>query len=150
MGENSLSSVEEVVSIDDCAAGSSYSTIPFSKKAIHQRDADENLFLRFLELDPIPDSTTASVVGGTTTITNTTANSSGPAAAALLAEQRKKAYVRPTNGRTPFTITKKLVRENDNRGYGFSIGEFPNVCVNRSCFYLYFSIAIKFGHIHQG
>ncbi|KAJ6636640.1 hypothetical protein Bhyg_15231, partial [Pseudolycoriella hygida] len=29
MGENSLSSVEEVISIDDCAAGSSYSTIPF-------------------------------------------------------------------------------------------------------------------------
>lgn len=122
MGENSLSSVEEVVSIDDCAAGSSYSTIPFSKKAIHQRDADENLFLRFLELDPIPDSTTASAVGNTTTtVTNTIANSGAAGAAALLAEQRKKAYVRPSNGRTPFTITKKLVRENDNRGYGFSI-----------------------------
>lgn len=118
MGENSLSSVEEVISIDDCAAGSSYSTIPFSKKAIHQRDADENLFLRFLELDPIPDST-SSASGTTTTLTNTIANSGGiGAAAALLA---KKAYVRPTNGRTPFTITKKLIRENDNRGYGFSI-----------------------------
>lgn len=125
MGENSLSrgSLEEVTSIDDCAAGSSYSTIPFSKKAIHQRDADENLFLRFLELDPIPDSTTASSASGTTTtITNTIANSSGPSAAALLAEQqRKKSCVRPSNGRTPFTITKKLIRENDNRGYGFSI-----------------------------
>lgn len=124
MGENSLSSVEEVISIDDGAAGSSYSTIPFSRKAIHQRDADENLFLRFLELDPIPDSTTASVVGATTTtITNTIANSSGTSAAALLADQRKKSYVRPSNGRTPFTITKKLVRENDNRGFGFSIGK---------------------------
>ncbi len=124
MGENSLSSVEEVISIDDCAAGSSYSTIPFSKKAIHQRDADENLFLRFLELDPLPDSTTASTTSGTTTtITNTIANSGSGSvtAAALLAEQRKKAYVRPSNGRTPFTITKKLVRDNDNRGYGFSI-----------------------------
>lgn len=121
MGENSLSSVEEVISIDDCAGGSSYSTIPFSKKAIHQRDADENLFLRFLELDPLPDSTTASATSGTTTtITNTIANSSG-AAAALLAEQRKKGYVRPSNGRTPFTITKKLVRGTDNRGFGFSI-----------------------------
>ncbi|XP_037038214.1 uncharacterized protein LOC119075772 isoform X1 [Bradysia coprophila] len=127
MGENSLSSVEEVISIDDCAAGSSYSTIPFSKKAIHQRDADENLFLRFLELDPIPDPATSTggtattATATTTTFTNTIANSGVGAAAALLAEQRKKAYVRPSNGRTPFTITKKLVRENDNRGYGFSI-----------------------------
>lgn len=118
MGENSLSSVEEVISVDECATGASYSTIPFSKKAIHQRDADENLFLRFLELDPLPSTTATSST--TTTITNTFTGNSNTAAA-LMSEQRKKACIRQSNGRTPFTVTKKLVRDNDNRGYGFSI-----------------------------
>lgn len=122
MGENSQSSIEEVISIDEGAIGadqsSSYSTIPLSRKAIHQRDADENLFLRFLELDPPPG--TVPGPGGTTI----------PAGAGLTApvtpktdEQRKqnKSTYRPLNGgRTPFTITKKLIRINE-RSYGFSI-----------------------------
>lgn len=56
-----------------------------SKKALHQRDADENLYLRFLELD-------------------------------LLAEQSSHKQ----NGRTSFTMTKKLIRTNE-KGFGFSI-----------------------------
>lgn len=63
--------------------------VAFSKKAQNQCDADENLFLRFLELDPPP-----------------------PANA-----DTQKAY---TKGRTPFTITKKLVK-NPECSYGFSI-----------------------------
>lgn len=112
MCENSQSSVEEIISIDDGAIGavsdqnSTYATIPFSKKAIHQRDADENLFLRFLELDPDPDEVTA-------TIPPIVDPKSTP-------DQRRKSTYRPISGRTPFTITKKLIRTNDS-GYGFSI-----------------------------
>lgn len=61
--------------------------IPLSKKGIFQRDADEHLFLRFLELD-------------------TNADDDGD----LLAGK----------GRTKFTITKHLVKT-DDQGYGFSI-----------------------------
>lgn len=61
--------------------------IPLSKKGIFQRDADEHLFLRFLELDK---------------------NLCEPNE--LLTEK----------GRTKFTITKKLVKTED-QGYGFSI-----------------------------
>lgn len=112
MCENSQSSVEEVISIDEGAIGagpehnSSHSTIPFSKKAIHQRDADENLFLRFLELDPPIDVTATPpppIVDPKST-----------------PDQRRKSTCRPISGRTPFTITKRLVRTNDS-GYGFSI-----------------------------
>lgn len=108
MGENSQSSVEEVISIDDGAAGpmdqnSSYSTIPFSKKAIHQRDADENLFLRFLELDPPIEPVAGGSIGSHSN------------------DQRRKSTFRPSPlGRTPFTITKRLTRTNES-GYGFSI-----------------------------
>lgn len=61
--------------------------VAFSKKAQNQCDADENLFLRFLELDP--------------PVTNDTQKAN-------------------TKGRTPFTISKKLVK-NPESSYGFSI-----------------------------
>lgn len=61
--------------------------VAFSKKAQNQCDADENLFLRFLELDP--------------PVTNDTQKPC-------------------TKGRTPFTITKKLVKSPES-SYGFSI-----------------------------
>ncbi|KAL7017953.1 hypothetical protein ACKWTF_010576 [Chironomus riparius] len=61
--------------------------VAFSKKAQNQCDADENLFLRFLELDPPVPTDTPKVF---------------------------------TKGRTPFTITKKLVK-NPECSYGFSI-----------------------------
>lgn len=106
MCEYSQSS-EEIQSLDDgglggggsssIGVGSSASTgdqISLSKKALHQRDADENLFLRFLELDPPTD---------------------GP-------QRRQSASLsyKNSNGRTPFTISKKLTRSTD-RGYGLSI-----------------------------
>lgn len=65
--------------------------IAFSKKAQHQCDADENLFLRFLELEPPPTDT-----------------------------QSRQSSLGKGNGRTPFTITKKLVKSPEN-GFGFSI-----------------------------
>lgn len=66
--------------------------IAFSKKAQHQCDADENLFLRFLELDPpIVESKTGT-----------------PPAVTV------------SKGRTPFTITKKLIKSPES-SYGFSI-----------------------------
>ena len=132
MCENSQSSVEEVISIDDAAIGadqsSTYSTIPLSKKAIHQRDADENLFLRFLELDPPPESKTgngtsitgAGGSGGSGGGGGTSASSSAFPITPKTDEQRRKSTYRPTSGRTPFTITKRLVRSAD-KGYGFSI-----------------------------
>uniref|UniRef100_A0A1B0CNY3 Uncharacterized protein n=2 Tax=Lutzomyia longipalpis TaxID=7200 RepID=A0A1B0CNY3_LUTLO len=95
MGENSQSSVDEVISLEDVGGDhGSHSTIAFSKKALHQRDADENLFLRFLELDPPGDGTVAN---------------------------RRQSTTKPSNGRTPFTITKKLTRTGESRGFGFSI-----------------------------
>lgn len=63
-------------------------SVKLSKKALYQRDADENLYLRLLELD----STT---------------------------EQNAISYQKE-NGRTPFTMTKKLSRT-DEKGFGFSI-----------------------------
>lgn len=62
-------------------------TIPLSKKGIFQRDADEHLFLRFLELDQNASSDD---------------------------DPFKE------KGRTKFTITKNLVKS-DDQGYGFSI-----------------------------
>lgn len=61
--------------------------IPLSKKGIFQRDADEHLFLRFLELDM------------------------------NVCEDGDRLKEK---GRTKFTITKKLVKT-DDQGYGFSI-----------------------------
>lgn len=66
--------------------------IAFSKKAQHQCDADENLFLRFLELEPpVTDN-----------------------------QSSQQSSLGKGNGRTPFTITKKLVKSPEN-GFGFSI-----------------------------
>ncbi|XP_059619688.1 uncharacterized protein LOC132263760 isoform X3 [Phlebotomus argentipes] len=95
MGENSQSSVDEVISLEELGGEhASHTTIAFSKKALHQRDADENLFLRFLELDPPQDATGAN---------------------------RRQSTTKSSNGRTPFTITKKLSRTGESRGFGFSI-----------------------------
>lgn len=94
---NSVSSVDEIVRADDCATGDkkqnyiNNNDIAFSKKAQHQCDADENLFLRFLELEP-PATDTAS----------------------------RQSSLGKGNGRTPFTITKKLIKSPEN-GFGFSI-----------------------------
>lgn len=94
---NSNSSVDEIVKANDCATGdkqqnnNNNNDIAFSKKAQHQCDADENLFLRFLELDPPPTDT-----------------------------QSRQSSMGKGNGRTPFTITKKLIKSPEN-GFGFSI-----------------------------
>ncbi|XP_050092653.1 uncharacterized protein LOC126575807 [Anopheles aquasalis] len=128
MCEISQSSVDEIVSMEDVSSSAiaaapsgtsatgtvtigstaccADSSIELSKKAIEQRDADENLFLRFLELDPSPDGVQSSGSLPISTTPRRTSICSG----------------KPTNcaGRTPFTITKRLVRSGD-RGYGFSI-----------------------------
>ncbi|XP_037900466.1 serine-rich adhesin for platelets-like isoform X2 [Glossina fuscipes] len=97
---------DDVISIDSMAqplaVGEHQAPMVLSKKALHQRDADENLFLRFLELDP-PNSTEA-----------TTAGQATPAAS-----DRRSSGSKPV-GRTPFTMTKKLTRTAE-RGFGFSI-----------------------------
>lgn len=98
MNDYSQSS-EEITSLDDggLGGGSTTSTggdISLSKKALHQRDADENLFLRFLELDP-------------------------PVEGSQRRQSASLSY-KNTNGRTPFTISKKLTRSGD-KGFGLSI-----------------------------
>lgn len=85
------SDTEEVLKVNnsDCATGEN---VAFSKKAQHQADADENLFLRFLELDPpVTDN-----------------------------QSRQSSLNSKNNGRTPFTITKKLTKSPEH-GFGFSI-----------------------------
>lgn len=119
MCENSQSSVDEIINNDDNTIGAMPT---LSKKAIHQRDADENLFLRFLELDPPIEP----VVAPPTT----------PQSGELRRKSTLKSKEHPNtqkeqphpvasqsqnqNGRTPFTITKKLTRTAD-KGFGFSI-----------------------------
>lgn len=93
---NSNPSVDEIVKANDCATGDKLNRInnndiAFSKKAQHQCDADENLFLRFLELEPPATDT-----------------------------QSRQSSLGKGIGRTPFTITKKLVKNPEN-GFGFSI-----------------------------
>jgi hypothetical protein len=78
-------------SSSDKAINNNNNDIAFSKKAQNQVDADENLFLRFLELDP--------------PVLPTDKEAQGRANA---------------KGRTPFTITKKLIK-NPEHSYGFSI-----------------------------
>lgn len=135
---DSASSIEEVLSLDESAAigidaHSTCASVPLSKKALHQRDADENLFLRFLELDPPldaslpgPGSTAAAAGGGTaggvapTAVQSTSTAATAATIAALSLDTRRKSTYRPISGRTPFTMTKRLVRSSD-RGYGFSI-----------------------------
>lgn len=80
---------EIVKSTDSNGANNNNNDIAFSKKAQHQCDADENLFLRFLELDPpVTDP-----------------------------QQKPPTY---TKGRTPFTITKKLMKLQES-SFGFSV-----------------------------
>ncbi|XP_056640815.1 uncharacterized protein LOC130447811 [Diorhabda sublineata] len=90
----SHSSVDELVCLEDFEGELKRST---SKTVLNeqQKYADENLFLRYLELDPTegPDASSA-------------------------ATQRKATGNR--NGRTPFTCTKKLVRP-PKSGFGFSV-----------------------------
>lgn len=99
MYDFSVESCDDITSLDDGGlrnvGNGSVDQIALSKKALHQRDADENLFLRFLELDP-PTETTP--------------------------QRRQSASLnyKSSNGRTPFTISKRLVRSNE-KGYGMSI-----------------------------
>lgn len=110
MCENSQSSVDEIVSVEDASATTTAALatapepISLSKKALHQRDADENLFLRFLELDPPLE---------TSSTTGTPAISATPRRSSISSNK-------PNSGRTPFTITKRLTRVAD-KGFGFSI-----------------------------
>lgn len=90
-----------------------------SKKAIHQRDADENLFLRFLELDPPNESTpppSEAPLSGELRRKSTLKSKERP----ILKEHPVASTSHNQNGRTPFTITKKLTRTAD-KGFGFSI-----------------------------
>lgn len=116
-----MTSANEILALNDNATGDKYinnnsinyttggtnSDIAFSKKAIHQCDADENLFLRFLELDPL----FVEITTGTDTQSNNSAS-----------KKLQQQLLLPANksGRTPFTITKKLLKSQDN-GFGFSI-----------------------------
>lgn len=90
----SQSSVDELMSLEDLENDLKKSTCR-STLSEQQKYADENLFLRYLELDPTegPDATSA-------------------------ATQRKATGNR--NGRTPFTCTKKLIRP-PKSGFGFSV-----------------------------
>ncbi|RZB39848.1 uncharacterized protein BDFB_004581, partial [Asbolus verrucosus] len=90
----SQSSVEEIMSLDELDNDLKRAT----SKAIlseQQKYADENLFLRYLELDPME----------------------GPEA--IPAAMQRKATGNK-NGRTPFTHTKKLIRA-PKSGFGFSV-----------------------------
>ncbi|XP_051860720.1 pneumococcal serine-rich repeat protein isoform X2 [Drosophila albomicans] len=119
-----------------------------SKKALHQRDADENLFLRFLELDPPADgnanstttaagnSTAGASAGGTgggggggtggggSGGGNANANANASNANHMNGGSTRRcstmATGRQPTGRTPFTMTKRLTRT-EERGFGFSI-----------------------------
>ena len=85
-----LNAIDEAVKKYCDEPTSDKENMAFSKKAQHQCDADENLFLRFLELDPPSDT------------------------------QSKQSSKSNFTGRTPFTITKKLVKSPEY-GFGFSI-----------------------------
>lgn len=116
MCENSQSSVDEALNNDD---GLGSGPLTLSKKAIHQRDADENLFLRFLELDPPADSTPApppTPQTGELRRKSTLKSKEHPASK----EHPVASQSHNQNGRTPFTITKRLNRTAD-KGFGFSI-----------------------------
>ncbi|XP_031634801.1 uncharacterized protein LOC116348077 isoform X3 [Contarinia nasturtii] len=118
MGENSQSSVDEAINNDD---GLGTTPLTLSKKAIHQRDADENLFLRFLELDPPIESATPqpppTPQTGELRRKSTLKSKEHPA---VSKEHPAAVQSHNQNGRTPFTITKKLTRTAE-KGFGFSI-----------------------------
>lgn len=89
------SDTEEVAKVNNSSSNegaTGENNVAFSKIAQHQADADENLFLRFLELDPpVTDN-----------------------------QSRQSSQTSKNNGRTPFTITKKLTKSPEH-GFGFSI-----------------------------
>ncbi|XP_033150469.1 uncharacterized protein LOC108604960 [Drosophila busckii] len=121
-----------------------------SKKALHQRDADENLFLRFLELDPPADGNANSTATSTATSTTATVTTASIATMAMANASNANhmngsssssgggggggrrcstlaaalggggGSGRQASGRTPFTMTKRLTRT-EERGFGFSI-----------------------------
>lgn len=116
MCENSHSSVDEAINNEDVLG---VTPLTLSKKAIHQRDADENLFLRFLELDPPTESIPApppTPQTGELRRKSTLKSKEHPASK----EHPVASQSHNQNGRTPFTITKKLTRSVD-KGFGFSI-----------------------------
>ncbi|KAH8250483.1 hypothetical protein KR038_003447 [Drosophila bunnanda] len=139
---------DEVISISIDSMGREDPLMPqqpqqpmrLSKKALHQRDADENLFLRFLELDPPADgnaNSTAHATSGAGAGTGASA-SAGQSSAAKANESNanhlngsggRRQSTMPggggsgshrQTGRTPFTMTKRLTRT-EERGFGFSI-----------------------------
>lgn len=117
MCENSQLSVDEIINNDDVTGGT---PLTLSKKAIHQRDADENLFLRFLELDPPVETTPApppTPQTGELRRKSTLKSKDRPSAPEQPATSQSS---NNQNGRTPFTITKKLTRTAE-KGFGFSI-----------------------------
>lgn len=120
MCENSQSSVDDVINYDDAVGGT---PLTLSKKAIHQRDADENLFLRFLELDPpepMPAPSTPQTGELRRKSTLKTKEHPGSKEPSGSKEHPVATQSHNQNGRTPFTITKKLTRTAE-KGFGFSI-----------------------------
>ncbi|XP_017064198.1 uncharacterized protein LOC108103296 isoform X1 [Drosophila eugracilis] len=134
---------DEVISISIDSMGKEDSLLPqqpqqpmkLSKKALHQRDADENLFLRFLELDPPADGNANNTTQAQTTGSQTSASKANESNANHLnngtSSGRRQSTMPPIavggggaarqhQGRTPFTITKRLTRT-EERGFGFSI-----------------------------
>lgn len=95
MGESSQSSAEEVLSLDDYDTEIVKKASSKTSLNLQQKDADENLFLRYLELDPME----------------------GPEA--IPAALQRKA-IGNKGGRTPFTTTKKLFRT-VKCSFGFSV-----------------------------
>ncbi|XP_037724458.1 uncharacterized protein LOC119556364 isoform X2 [Drosophila subpulchrella] len=146
---------DEVISISIDSMGKEDLLLPqqpqqpmkLSKKALHQRDADENLFLRFLELDPPADgnanSTTQAQTTGQSSVQSTSSKANESNANHLnngTSGGGRRQSTMPNNGgaggaggagggggaprqqpgRTPFTMTKRLTRT-EERGFGFSI-----------------------------
>ncbi|KAH8419892.1 hypothetical protein KR009_003639 [Drosophila setifemur] len=141
---------EEVISIsidsDLLLPQQPHQPMRLSKKALHQRDADENLFLRFLELDPPADgnaNTPGSAPGNQTQGQSSTAKANESNANHLNgSSSSRRQSTMPgaggaggavggeaglgsgsgsgSRGRTPFTMTKRLTRT-EERGFGFSI-----------------------------
>lgn len=91
----SQSSVEEIGALDNELDNDLKKTSNKTTLSQQQKDADENLFLRYLELDP----------------------TEGPEA--IPAALQRKATGNQS-GRTPFTTTKKLTRP-PKTGFGFSV-----------------------------
>ncbi|XP_032582164.1 uncharacterized protein LOC6616148 isoform X1 [Drosophila sechellia] len=137
LNDEVISSIDSMGKEDPLLPQQPQQPMKLSKKALHQRDADENLFLRFLELDPPAD--------GNANSTTTQAQATGSQSSASKANESNANHlnngtsggrrqstmpnsggssvggaVRQQQGRTPFTMTKRLTRT-EERGFGFSI-----------------------------